>query len=595
MKVELMSTIELLSDSIINKIAAGEVVERPASVVKELVENALDAEAKNIEIDLEEGGKKRIQVRDDGRGISPHELRLAVSRHATSKIKTVDDLFRIRTLGFRGEALASIASVSKMTLTSRSALSQGAAREIYIEGGDIVEEKEAGHPLGTTVSVKYLFYHTPARLKFLKSEETEVTHILDHVTRMALAYPQVTFRVTHNGKRIISAQGTGNFKRRIADLFGSDISESCYPIIFKEGNDSSSPKLEILQNQKPLCVTGEIGHPQISRSHQRNIYLFVNQRPVKDKVIFHALLEAYRNLLMHGRYPFSILFLEVPEEMVDVNVHPAKLEVRFTNSQQIHRLVYDAVRRTLEREPWGIKIAHESVGASRPGGTPMGLINQAPTIIEDLPIRIIDEKRKIDINRTSYSDLKVIGQLLGTYLVCEASEKMVLIDQHAAHERIGFEKLLLQYQKGSIPVQQLLIPENFDLKPSDTEILKKYVEELEKFGIEIDFFGGGTFVVKAIPFLFQKKVSIRDLILDLIGDILEKGKLTSLTDSLNDILARFACHGAIRAHDLLTLEEMRSLLKELDHYQFTSFCPHGRPVLIEVQKSELERWFKRIV
>lgn len=594
-----MPSIAVLTDSLINKIAAGEVVERPASVVKELVENSLDAQATQIDIEITSGGKKGILVRDNGVGIVAQELLLAVSRHATSKISSMDDLNDVNTLGFRGEALASIASVSKLTLTSKKKGSSMPAQEIYLEGGKVVSEGKRGHPEGTTVSVKYLFYQTPARLKFLKSPETEISHISDTVVRAALSHPNVSFKLTHNGRKIISAKGTGDLRERLRELFDSETADS---------------SLEISGGKGGLEICGFAGNPHLSRSHSRNIYLFVNHRPVRDKVLFHAILEGYRNLLMRGRYPFIVLFLKVPSEMVDVNVHPAKSEVRFSNSSVIHNIVYEAVRNTLQKsvgkvfhrpdasavtlmDPSGSKPSRMSDWSgfslpARPHGVPTA---PATGLVQDPANTFFDAlSPDIGLVRTLYGQLEVIGQLMATYLVCQTQGKFVLVDQHAAHERIGYEKLLIAHREGKIPTQHLLIPENFDLNPSDTEILKKYLPELDILGIEIDFFGGNTFVVKSLPTFF-KKVRLKDFVQDLIGDALEKGSLVSLKDKVNAVFASIACHSAIRANHSLTNEEMRALLRELDQYPFNASCPHGRPVFKEISKYELEKWFKRVV
>lgn len=602
-----MSVIHLLPDSLINKIAAGEVVERPASVVKELLENAIDAGAKNIIIEVTDGGKKSILVRDDGSGIEGEDLLMAVSRHATSKIHTTDDLFAIQTLGFRGEALASIASISKLTLTSRATLASS-ANEIQIEGGKIIAEKVSPHPIGTTVLVKYLFYQTPARLKFLKSAETESTHIVDHVYRVALANPNRAIRLFHNGNKMVSTESSTDGNKKIADLFGADVAKSCFKIVERTGCGA-------------IAVSGYLGHPQISRSHQRHIYFFVNGRAVKDKIMTHAVMEAHRDALMRGRYPFVVLNLTVPSEMVDVNVHPTKAEVRFSNSSLIHQAVTEAVRKTLESKPWEkgespVTLRQDSLrttgGQAGYGLFKTGLkeeeemssydINQKiAEVIYSAPDQLpLDSQPKAGFTTTPFSRLNVIGQLMGTYLLCEAhienaDKRFVLIDQHAAHERIGFEKLLKQYEQGNLSTQSLLVPETFDLKPSEAEILKKYLEELQSFGFEIEFFGGCTFVLKGVPAWIDRKGVIKDMMLDLIGDVLEKGKLTSLKDSLHAVLASVSCHGAIRANHHLNLEEMRGLISELTQYPTITTCPHGRPVAIEISSGELERWFKRKV
>ncbi len=574
-----MPSITILPDSVINKIAAGEVIERPASVVKELVENALDAGGRHIDIEIEEGGKKLIRVKDDGEGMLPNQLSLAVARHATSKIRSDQDLTGVKTLGFRGEALASIAAVSQMTLSSRSREGSESGAEIRLEGGKIVSQNETGHPYGTSVLVKYLFYQTPARLKFLKSSETEMNHIVDDVIRQALGHPEAVIRLTHNGKKILSTDSNRDLKRKVGDLFGADIMENCFSIVDPRN-----------------AVSGLVSHPQIARSHQRNIFFIVNGRSVKDRVLHHAVMEAYRNLLMHGQYPFVVLRLTLPADMIDVNVHPAKTEVRFSDSSLVHRMVTDAVRQTLESAPW----------KSGDRGGPMGPVLGSPpgsarftALWRGAPSASATHEssasKEILQTSTPYSQLHVIGQIMATYIVCEGEGKLVLIDQHAAHERIWFEKLLEQYKKGQVFSQQLLIPENIDLKPSEGEILKKYRDELKNFGIEADFFGGCTFIIRSVPALIQGKISIRNLVLDLVGDIIEKGTLASLKDGLYEVLARMSCHAAIRANHRLALEEMSALVMELSHYPFTSFCPHGRPVAIDVRQEELERWFKRVV
>lgn len=606
-----MVSIKPLSESVINKISAGEVIERPASVVKELLENSLDAGAQKIDIEIEEGGRKKILVRDNGEGIRPEELRLAVARHATSKLKDEADLFSIKTLGFRGEAIASIAAVSKFSITSRFFDGNSSARQIVVEGGKIVSEHDAGHPVGTSVCADNLFYQTPARLKFLKSTATEITHIADHVIRIALSHPGVAFRLKHNGKKMVSTEATTSLTQKISDLFGGETARNCFEII--------SPPLSH-HSSLFLSVSGLVGHPQISRSHQKNIFIIVNGRGVRDKVIYHAILQAHRNLLMHQKYPFVVLDLQLPSDMVDVNVHPTKSEVRFSDANFVHRMVYDSLRKTLEGEPWKEK-ERESRGPGDESFSSIRIVNDfAPSLSSSVTSSLDQElktsdhslttwpmeskpktdEKEIQYNSIPYSHLKVIGQLMGTYLVCEGAasqggQKLVLIDQHAAHERIGFEKLCRQMKEGQVVSQNLLIPISIDLKPTDVDILKIHAPSIKSFGFDIEFFGGSTFIIRAVPCLLMDKVNFKDLILDLIGDILEKGKLVSLNDRVDEVLARMACHGAIRANHPLTHVEIQALLGELDQHPHTSFCPHGRPVAVDVQKGELERWFKRIV
>lgn len=611
-----MGVIHQLSDEVINKIAAGEVVERPASVVKELVENSLDAGSTQVDIIIEDGGKKSITIKDNGEGILPEDLKLAVSRHSTSKLSTEKDLFSLKTMGFRGEALASIASVSKFSIKSKK--ENHPAQELVIDGGKLVSESETGHSVGTTVSVKYLFYQTPARLKFLKTKETELSHINDYITKVALSHPEIGFSLHHQNRKIIKVPQNQTLKERIKSLFGKEIVDFSYEVNFESEN---------------IKVNGFCCHPQINRSHAKNLYHFVNHRPVKDRIIYHASIESYRDLLMKGRYPFVILFIEINPEEVDVNVHPQKTEVRFSDGKLVHKAVYEAIRSKLIESPWqnaasqsdnnedlkenkGKYLAssnyfqknYSNPSQNLSSTNDNNLFSQMKRSWED-----IEKPKSISENNESkedffqkisknpqigvvpYHEMEVIGQLLGTYILCQSHQKLILIDQHAAHERVRFEKLLSQYENSKIETQPLLIPENFDLSFSETEILKKYLEEINQVGLEIDFFGGNTFVLKSLPMILEGRIRIKPFIQDLIGDILDKGSLTSLKDRIHHLLATMACHSAIRAHHLLTKDQIQGLMEELDRYQLTSFCPHGRPVYIEVSEYELEKWFKRVV
>lgn len=621
------SLIKKLPDDLINKIAAGEVVERPASVIKELVENSLDAQSTKIDIHLKEGGKKLIEVCDNGIGIAPDQLELAIARHATSKIDSFDDLFALQTKGFRGEALASIASIAQVNIASKT--KNHPAHEVIIENGKIIEKKECAHPQGTTVTVKYLFYQTPARLKFLKSKETETSHIVDIITKLAICHPQVSFTITQNEKTLFSIQPQPQEKDRLVKILGSDLSDALY---------------EFSGATQEMSVSGFFGHPQMARSQRNFTYFFVNSRPVQDKILWHAVLEAYRDLLMKGKFPVMVLHLHVKEDQIDVNVHPTKAEVRFHHSQSIHSFIYQTLRQHLQQAPWLkknesvpentpelLKQPHQNFSQTSPENTDTSSIKQAltawsekyqqPSLLRssqtrDFSIPQKTEKTSTDIlistaepdhfnkkpqqkniqfGKTPYAHMHVIGQFLGTYILCESDGKLILIDQHAAHERIGFEKLLLEFEKSGVHSERLLIPETFDLSPSDADIFKKYLDELLFYGFEIDFFGGNTFVLKAEPGLLRNKIKIALLANDLVADIKETGELVSLKDKFHHILATMSCHAQIRAHHFLTHEEIQALLKELEIYQFTDFCPHGRPVSVEISKDEIEKWFKRVL
>lgn len=574
--------IKKLDDDLINKIAAGEVIERPASVIKELVENSLDAGSTRISVAIKEGGKKWLQVSDNGSGIRREELELAVARHATSKIGRFEDIYKLTTKGFRGEALASICAVAKVSVASQF---QGEeAAEIIVEGGKTIDKKSCAHAQGTTVTVKYLFFQTPARLKFLKSDETETSHIVDVVTKLALSHPQVGFSLKQDDKTLIDVPAAQNLFERLTFLLGKDISEQ----LFEFSGEGAGMKMR-----------GFVGHPQLAKSQRGFCYLFVNGRAVQDKVLWHAIQESYRNLLMKGKYPVMVLNLFLDENLLDVNVHPTKAEVRFHHSQQVHQFVYHGLRAKLEEAPWVKNSVMDAVASTPPFegftvATPVYNYETSPTQTVTA-IQRPETQKQIQFGRTPYAVMNPIGQFLGTYILCESEDKLILIDQHAAHERIGFEKLMLEFQKNGILTENLLSPETFDLKPSDTEILKRYLSELKSFGFDVEFFGGNTFVLKAEPTLLKGKIRFSHLISDLIEDIKETGELSSLKDRISHVFATMACHAQIRANHHLHMDEMRSLLLELDQYQFTGFCPHGRPVSVEVMRSEIEKWFKRIL
>lgn len=611
-----MPAIHKLDSALINKIAAGEVIERPASVVKELVENSLDAAATRITVSIKEGGKKLIQIVDDGRGIASDQLELAIERHATSKIDSYDDLFRLSTKGFRGEALASISGVAQLTLASKTA--DGEPMELLVDSGEILDKRACAQPDGTTVTVKYLFHKTPARLKFLRTDDTEMGHIADVMAKMALSHPLVAFELLQNERVIFLAPVTNDPFTRVLDVLGRELGGYLYPF---SGEDPG------------MRVDGYIGHPQVAKSQRTGAYFFVNGRAVNDKVIWHAIMEAHRDLLMKGKYPVIVLHLTVDEGLVDVNVHPTKAEIRFQQSQAVHGFLYRTLRDKLTQAPWLAKAASDfadggkepvrldfpidqvaAVGAQEMKSTVnhwseryFSGQDQEPTFFQSAKrnSEIKDEwvqnpvpaptQKTILFGKTRYASMTVIGQLLGTYILCQAEDRLVLIDQHAAHERVGFEKLMLSYQRDGITSQPLLIAETFDLKPSDVEILKRYLDDLKPFGFEIDFFGGNTFVLKAVPDLLTGVGDIKTLVGHWIDDLKETGTLVSLKDKVHHVLATMSCHAQIRANHHLETEEIYALLKELEAYQFTDFCPHGRPVSVEVTRDEIERWFKRVL
>ncbi|HSL47157.1 MAG TPA: DNA mismatch repair endonuclease MutL [Anaerolineales bacterium] len=587
--------IRLLSSEVASQIAAGEVIERPASVVKELLENSLDADARTITIAVEEAGKKLIEVADDGSGIPSNELELAVSRHATSKLVRSDDLFSISTLGFRGEALASIGSVSRMTVTSRVQDEQEGAR-LRVEGGRVIDVTRVGTTVGTTVRVEDLFYNVPARLKFLKSDTTERRAIDVLVTRYALAYPQKRFRLSEGKNIALQTSGDGDRRAILAALYGVDVARQM---------------LEIQAEEEGHRLTGFISPTSLTRSNRKEITFFINGRWVHDVSLNTALLQAYHTLLMVGRYPLTALFLEMPPEEVDVNVHPAKAEVRFRNPDKVFSFVQRSARRALlayspvpnvAPSLWGTtrtipaeqprhtgldwKIGHDEELFVR-GNTESPVSNlESPTTNTHLPITTSPPSQPASIPL-----LRLIGQIGATYLVAEGPDGLYLIDQHAAHERVLFEKLMVQHALKNIPSQSLLTPVTVTLPPHATNLLITQLPLLQHFGFDVEEFGPNTFQVRAMPALFMgsdPSAALRALVEDFEEDE------SPLQNEIEAKLAARVCKRmAVKAGQTLSIEEQRALLNDLEACDSPRTCPHGRPTMIHLSVDMLERQFGR--
>lgn len=576
------SRIVKLPSEIAEKIAAGEVVERPISVVKELVENSLDAGATKVEVFIEQGGRQLIKVQDDGIGMNIEEMRLSLERHATSKLKNVEDLFAISTLGFRGEALPSMAAISHFILKSRPKDSdQVAGFEIALEGGKLLHEREVGHPSGTSIEVRELFFNTPARLKFLKSPETEWGHISDYLTAMAMAYPEVQFTAYHNSKEKLRYVQRGNLER-LGEIWGKDVIEALYPIE---------------EERSGLKLSGFVGHPHLSKNYSSQLYFFMNRRHIKDRLLNHAIMAGYRNYLMKDQYPMVVLHLEIPPHLVDVNVHPAKREVRFVQPNVIHQFVADAIQKKLAEAPWAyptqpplIRGGEEHIVPSwfqqnyhNPTQPPLNLRGGVEGI-----------EHEVQVGKLPFSSLQVIGQLKGTYILCQTEEYFVLVDQHAAHERIGYEKLRALYAQGQMHSQTLLVGELLTLKEPEKELLLAHQDEFEKLGLIVENFGNETLVVKAIPALLGK-ADIQKLVMDMIEDLQKHERTQKLAERADEILATMACHRQIRAGDQLSYLEMQELINQLDEDAKNYHCPHGRPVMVQIPYREIEKWFKRVL
>jgi len=580
--------IRLLADEVASQIAAGEVVERPASVVKELLENALDAGAHQVSILIEGAGRRLMEVADDGYGIPAEELPLAVARHATSKLTFAEDLFKISTLGFRGEALASIGSVSRLMITSRPQSADSGAR-LQIEGGKANTLERVGAPVGTVVRVEDLFYNVPARLKFLKQDSTERQQIDGLVTRYAVAYPDVRFKVFEDGRPILQTSGNGDRREVLAGLYGVEIARQM---------------LEVRSRDEEISISGFISPISITRSNRREITFFINGRWVADTPLTSALLQAYHTLLMVGRYPLALVFIEVPPESVDVNVHPAKAEVRFRSPDRIFSSMQRAVRRALLAYTpvpeinaplqWTpttparpIDPAWEMAADSQPpldstvktpndpgmpASPPLGEAFQQPLPVDRLPL------------------LRLVGQIGAAYLVAEGPDGLYLIDQHAAHERVLFEKLMAQ-REGHIPAQVLLEPISLQFPPQAAQLLSDQLHLLDHLGFQIEAFGPNTFLVRAIPALLtgsDPAAAVRVLIEDF-----EEDETPLQAEIEARLIARVCKRVAVKAGQTLSPEEQRALVRDLENCSSPRTCPHGRPTMIHLSVDLLERQFGR--
>ena len=580
-----------------NKIAAGEVVERPASVVKELVENSIDAGCKQIIIEIEAGGKKSIRVSDDGCGMSRDDALLALERHATSKIAGDDDLFRLSTLGFRGEALPSIASVSRFTLATREE-NRIEGTEIYIEGGRIKDVKACGMPVGTIMTVRNLFFNTPARLKFMKSNETEAGHVGELLTRLAMSRPDIRFTYINDGKTVFLA-AQGDLVARVAGLLGNKLMSSLFPV---EGSSGT------------VAVRGFVAGPDCSRSSSSALFTYINGRYIRDRVVQHAILQGYRNSLERGRFPVAVLFVDVPPEEVDVNVHPTKHEVRFRDQGRVHDVIRSSIESVLRNTPWIKKpsvadatftvIAKpENSAAARVAEVRESLAayqpilprsrNVAPGHLTSIPPSFAQEEAPAQCNDSGYySQLTVIGQFNAAYILCQDSCELLIIDQHAAHERVAYERLKKEFDEGAIEAQGMLFPQTMELSLRESAALREYRGEFERLGLELENFGGTTWVLKAVPRVILRADYSR-IIRDILEELLSVGKSGTFADCREKVLATIACHSVVRGAQSLSLPEIKALFIQMDQTDFSGHCPHGRPVLRKISLAEIERMFKR--
>lgn len=609
-----MGAIRILPDLLANQIAAGEVVERPASVVKELVENALDAHADRIAIDIEEGGRSLIRVADNGDGMQPDDALLSLERFATSKLTGDADLFAIRSLGFRGEALPSIAAVSQLTLITRAAGAAGGVR-VEVRGGRIQTVTETGAPQGTLVSVARLFFNTPARRKFLKGVATELGHIADSVAGMALGSPRVHLRLSHNNRLVHEWSRVEDAGQRVVEVIGSIERRELMPLEAQDGD---------------MELRGYVGPARLSRATSRGLYIFINGRRVRDKVVQHALFEGFQGRLIKGRFPLAVLFLALPFDQVDVNVHPAKHEVRFADQRRVHDLVQSGVATALalsEKRPWAPSVAESrpaggevrQIGATYPQpSSPVFArepIRNPPKTPLDLPLATIFDPEKPVGNasesgltaevkrepvlgadpadRRRFADLTLIGQFRGTYLICQSADaELIVIDQHAAHERVVYERL--SPLAGRVASQRLLMPATVELGFAEARALAPLLGDLLELGLEIEPFGGTAFVVKAVPALLDPEHA-GGMVIELAEKALESGVKDGLARLLDQCRMVMACHRAVRGRQRLENSEIRALLIQLDLCALPDHCPHGRPTWIRWTVRDLEKAFGRTI
>lgn len=596
--------IRILPEKLCNQIAAGEVIERPASVVKELVENALDAGAEKIVVEIEAGGKRLIRVTDNGCGMTREDAFLCVERHATSKLRSEADLFRLHTLGFRGEALPSIAAISRFRLRTREAEALE-GWELQMEGGVLRHAGAVGMPAGTQVEIRNLFFNTPARRKFLRRDETEAGHVTDMLSRLALARPRVQFQLLHNGRPQLDLNPQRRLEERVAGLLGPSILKGLRPVEGKQGE---------------LRLFGLISHASLNRSTTANQFTFINGRYIRDRLVQHAVRTGYAHLMPKGRYPVLVLFLEVPAEQVDVNVHPTKHEVRFRNQSDVHDFIVETLKQALR--PSTTSLA-ERTFESRPHTAPDNETVSSPLLLSSAdnvatrlegvvkepadafrrPLYPGEEGKKPPQESFSavktifpspgyYSGLRVIGQFHESYILCQDVDSLILIDQHAAHERIGFEELRAQYRRCAVERQGLLFPMVVDFDHSQAAVLEENVELLEDFGFDLERFGGNSFILKGVPRILAE-AEAEALLRDVAAELISFNSSSLMEERVEQLLILMACHRVIRANQQLTAQEVAYLLKELDSVDFNSHCPHGRPVVRQLSLAEIERMFKR--
>ncbi len=578
--------IHILPDHVSQVIAAGEVVERPASVVKELMENAIDAGGSEIVVELKAGGLQLIRVMDNGEGISREDVPMAFQRYATSKIRKAEDLYAIQTLGFRGEALPSIAQVSKVTLRTRVCDSLSGTQAIC-EGGEVKRISEIGCPVGTEVEVKNMFYNIPVKRKFLKSIRSELRYALHHFFRLSLAHPSVSFKFIHDGRSLHEHPKTGSPLVRIEAIFGKEIYSHLRPVEFDDGE---------------IKISGFASLPSFSKRNAEGIYFYVNQRFIKDRMIYKAVLDAYRHTLPSRQFPIVILFITLPPSTVDVNVHPTKAEVKFRDPEKIYQVVSTSLRWVVGAGSFssegGISRDEGREQVSQEGTQPSFFIQETlsppsfPTSEREEEMLKVQEGERLPWGLEKKSPYSVLGQIRGTYLLCEREGNLIFIDQHAAHERILFEKFKKEYDSGSVVSEKLLIPLLLEFSAEESTLLESAGETLKSMGFEIESMGEKLFALRSIPSFIDSK-NPQDIVRGILDDLSFLEKPGKGEETLHAILITLACHTAIRGNFILKKEEMDNLIELLAPFHPSTTCPHGRPIFFLLPLDELKKQFKR--
>jgi DNA mismatch repair protein MutL len=594
-------SIQVLPDSVVAQIAAGEVVERPSSIVKELIENSLDAGARNIHIEVAGGGRERVRISDDGVGIPPDEVETAFCRHATSKLKSAEDLASIETLGFRGEALASIASVSRLTMVTRH-VDFPSGVSIYLEGGQLMHQRSVGAPVGTVVTVESVFYNTPARLKFLKKETTEKRHIVLLVTRYAMAYPQVRFVLVQDGREVFHSSGSGNLADVLVSALGLDNFKNMVEVF--SGENAASNHIQVL---------GYTSVPNLSRSDRNHITLFVNGRWIQDSRLSHAVTQAYHTFLMTGRYPIAVLMVRIPAVEVDVNVHPTKAEVRFRDADAVYSAIQRAVRRaivSLAQTPamrrgwvnsWGSVDSHSAVSNDQqvlsldmldPGQHTHSRFNPVSNDTDEDNSFIANDDLDLSIKPRTLPILRVIGQVNSAYIVAEGPSGLYLIDQHAAHERVLYEEFMDEQMRKPLVSQFTLEAQTVSLPAAEARLIEEHLDTLSKIGFDLEPFGANIFILRGLPAMLADREPI-DVLMNIIADLeleREPGRKT-IEDK---IITQVCKQAAVKAGQILSYDEMQVIVRRLERCRMPHTCPHGRPTMLHMTSEHIAREFGRM-